>query len=169
MKHCLICLNCKKKFEPNIFILRCEDCNSVVKVDYKDPPKDEISLLDSLLESKLSSLGEGNTPTIHLNNFAKKINHNSVYAKLEFLSPTGSFKDRGSNILLNVAKKFGVNEFVEDSSGNAGASLAAYASFMNIKANIFVPSSTSQAKKEQIKVYGAKLFSIDGSRNDTTV
>ena len=68
---------------------------------------------------------------------------------------------------MNIAKNFGVNEFVEDSR-NAGA-LAAHASFMNINANIFIPHKTPDAKKEQIRVYGAKLFQIEGSRNDTTI
>ncbi len=169
MKHCLICVNCKKKFQPSIFTLKCYDCDSVLKVEYKTHPKDEFSMLDSLFGLEVTSLGDGNTPIIPLCNLGKKIDHNYVYAKLEFLSPTGSFKDRGSNILLNVAKKFGVSEFIEDSSGNAGASLAAYASFMNIKANIFVPAIASEAKKKQIQVYGAKIFPVEGSRNDTTI
>ena len=137
MKHCLICINCKKKYKPSIFLLRCDECNSVVKVEYNHPPKDKNSMMNSLMNSSFFSLGDGDTPIIHLRNLGKKIEHNFLYAKLEFLSPTGSFKDRGSNILMNIAKNFGVNEFVEDSSGNAGASLAAHASFMNINANIF--------------------------------
>ncbi len=169
MKHCLICINCKKKYKPSIFLLRCDDCNSVVKVEYDHPPKDKNSMMNSLMKSSFFSLGDGDTPIIHLRNLGKKIEHNFLYAKLEFLSPTGSFKDRGSNILMNIAKNFGVNEFIEDSSGNAGASLAAYASFMNINANIFIPHKTPDAKKEQIRVYGAKLFQIEGSRNDTTI
>ena len=70
MKHCLICTNCKKKHKPSIFLLRCDDCNSVLKVKYKDFPKDKKSMMDSLLGSTSISLGDGDTPTIPLSNIS---------------------------------------------------------------------------------------------------
>ena len=72
MKHCLICINCKKKYKPSIFLLRCDDCNSVVKVEYDHPPKDKNSMMNSLMKSSFFSLGDGDTPIIHLRNLGEK-------------------------------------------------------------------------------------------------
>ena len=80
MKHCLICINCKKKYKPSIFLLRCDECNSVVKVEYNHPPKDKNSMMNSLMNSSFFSLGDGDTPIIHLRNLGKKIEHNFLYA-----------------------------------------------------------------------------------------
>jgi len=81
--------------------------------------------------------------------------------------PTGSFKDRGGAVLLHHIHGLGISDIVEDSSGNAGASIAAYAAAAGIKSRIFVPSSTSPAKTAQISAYGAEIVSVPGSREDT--
>src|SRR4051794_6814100 len=72
-------------------------------------------------------LGEGNTPVIRLERWAAQHNLGAVYAKLEHLQLTGSFKDRGTATLVGRALALGARRLVEDSSGNAGASMAAYA------------------------------------------
>ncbi len=84
---------------------------------------------------------------------------------MDFLTPTGSFKDRGAKYMINWLKRYNINEVVEDSSGNAGASIAAYCSAANIKCSIFLPESTSTAKIKQIAAYGAKIIKISGSRD----
>ena len=61
------------------------------------------------------SLGEGSTPLIPLNKIGKRLGLEKLFAKLEFMSPTGSFKDRGSSLVINIARKERVEEFVEDS------------------------------------------------------
>ena len=114
------------------------------------------------------SLGEGNTPCVELTSLDKLLGLQRLYAKLEFLNPTGSFKDRGTAVLMSVAKEEGVTEVVEDSSGNAGASVAGYAARAGIKAHIFVPASAPPAKIQQIEVYGAEVHSIEGSREEST-
>jgi len=80
--------------------------------------------------------------------------------------PTGSFKDRGAAVLVSFLKHLGVEEVVEDSSGNAAASLAAYCAYAGIKARIFVPAYASPAKLQQIQTYGAELVPVPGSRAD---
>ena len=112
-------------------------------------------------ESEPVSLGEGNTPLVWAEAFGRKIAF-----KCEFLNPSGSFKDRGSTVIATRLKSQGVTEVVEDSSGNAGASLAAYAARAGIKARIFVPESASGPKRRQIEAYGAELVPIPGSRSD---
>jgi threonine synthase len=84
------------------------------------------------------------------------------------VAPTGSFKDRGSAVLVSAALEQGVREFVEDSSGNAGASLAAYASAASIRAHIFAPAGASPGKLQQIGVFGAELHAVEGPRQAAT-
>jgi len=108
----------------------------------------------------LITLGEGNTPLIWSEVFGKKIGF-----KLESLNPTGSFKDRGTAVLLSWLAATGVTEAVEDSSGNAGASFAAYAARSGIKARIFIPAYASGPKRAQIESYGADVISVPGPRS----
>ena len=84
------------------------------------------------------------------------------------MNPTGSFKDRGTSIMISALKAMGIRELVEDSSGNAGASLSAYAAMSNITAHIFVPESAPAPKIGQIQVYGAIIHKIPGTRDATT-
>ncbi len=112
------------------------------------------------------SLGEGDTPCVHLTTFYARLPN--LYAKLEFLNPTGSFKDRGTATMLSVAAEHGVVELVEDSSGNAGASVSAYAARAGIKSHIFVPADAPEAKLRQIKAYGTEVHPIEGPRQSVT-
>jgi len=109
------------------------------------------------------SLGEGNTPLIQVDIMGRH-----VAFKCEYINPSGSFKDRGSALIAAWLCSRGVNEAVEDSSGNAGASFAAYAARAGIKARIFVPDSASGPKRRQIEAYGAELVPVAGSRADVT-
>jgi threonine synthase len=107
------------------------------------------------------SLGEGNTPLVDVN-----INSQTVWLKLEYLNPTGSYKDRGSAVLTSFLISRGVTAAVEDSSGNAGASFAAYAARAGIQAGVFIPESASGPKRKQIEAYGAKIHLIPGPRKE---
>lgn len=108
------------------------------------------------------SMGEGYTPLLQLN-----IAGNLVYVKQEQLFPTGSYKDRGATLLMSYAKKLGVQQVVQDSSGNAGCAIAAYAANAGISCDIFVPEDTSEAKLAQIRAYGANLILVNGDREAT--
>jgi threonine synthase len=110
-------------------------------------------------DSERISLGEGWTQLA-----TAVVDGAPIFLKMDFLSPTGSFKDRGSAVMLTKLKEWGITEVIEDSSGNAGASVAAYAAAAGIRANIFIPASTSAAKATQISMYGAKLVRVDGTR-----
>lgn len=114
------------------------------------------------------TLGEGQTPLVELNKTAQRLGLGRLWAKLEFQSPTGSFKDRGSAVLASAAVEAGVTEFVEDSSGNAGASIAAYAAAGGLKAHVFVPASAARGKLDQISVFGAILHPVEGPRQAAT-
>jgi threonine synthase len=114
------------------------------------------------------TLGECNTPIVAMPSAAQAAGVERLYGKLEFASPTGSFKDRGAAMMMSAAVEHGVTEVVEDSSGNAGAAVSAYAAHAGISAHIFAPSSAPPAKLRQISVYGATLHTIEGPREATT-
>lgn len=107
------------------------------------------------------SLGEGFTPLVHSETW------NAVF-KLEYVSPTGSFKDRGATTTLSRAAALGVDRIVEDSSGNAGAAIATYAARAGIPAEIYVPASAKPGKLRAIERAGATVNRIAGSRGDVT-
>jgi threonine synthase len=105
------------------------------------------------------SLGEGDTPLAWISFQGKRIG-----MKCEYLNPTGSFKDRGSCVLTSYLLGQGVQNAVEDSSGNAGASFAAFAARAGIHVSVFIPTSASGPKKMQIQKTGAEVIQIPGSR-----
>jgi threonine synthase len=112
-------------------------------------------------EARMVTLGEGNTPLI-----AARLDGGEVWLKLEGSNPTGSYKDRGSAVLAGFLAGRGVKEAVEDSSGNAGASFAAYAARAGIRARVYVPESASGPKRRQIEAYGAEIMPIPGPRSN---
>lgn len=109
------------------------------------------------------SLGEGWTPLI-----ADQWAGRSLYWKLDALMPTGSYKDRGVSVMVNWLKGLGYESLADDSSGNAGASLACYAGRAGMRACIFVPASAPYPKKAQVAVYGAELVEVPGARSEAT-
>lgn len=107
------------------------------------------------------TLGEGWTPLI-----GGSLDGVSLLMKLEFMMPTGSFKDRGMTALITYLKGRGIDHVLEDSSGNAGASLAAYSAAAGMKARILVPETASYPKISQMAATGADVVTIKGSRQD---
>ena len=107
------------------------------------------------------SLGEGNTPLIW-----RYIDDRNIGFKMESQNPTGSFKDRGTAVLMSWLKAAGIEAAVEDSSGNAGASFAAYASWTGIRGKVFIPDSASGPKRQQIESYGSEVVPVSGPRSN---
>jgi threonine synthase len=107
------------------------------------------------------SLGEGWTPLV-----PGDWGGAPVRFKLEFTMPTGSFKDRGMTVMVSYLKSRGVDRVLEDSSGNAGASLSAYAAAAGLECRILVPETASYPKIAQIAACGADVVTVPGSRQD---
>ncbi len=114
------------------------------------------------------TLGEGDTPLVPLQRWGERHGLQRVYAKLEYVSPTGSFKDRGAAVVVAKAAEWGIGRMVEDSSGNAGASIAAYSARAGIPCDIFVPAAAPTAKVRPIERCGANVRRIQGTRADVT-
>jgi threonine synthase len=105
------------------------------------------------------SMGEGQTPLVVLDD-----DRPSVLAKLDFLMPTLSFKDRGAAVLVTVARALGAEELVADSSGNAGAAIAAYAARARLSCRVYVPEATASQKLAQLTAHGADVLVVKGGR-----
>ena len=170
-----ICHACNRTYPIHTIRYKC-DCGGVLnlKKEGNSFPLDEISGRSSTLwryreaipvddDSSIVSLGEGMTPLLSFHDTESK-----HYLKLDFISPTGSYKDRGASVLISKLKELGIREVVEDSSGNAGAAIAAYCARAGIGCTIYCPASTSKGKLAQIGAYGARLKLIEGNRAATT-
>lgn len=107
------------------------------------------------------SLGEGLTPMVALDWAGHR-----VHFKLEWFNPTSSFKDRGVSVMISHLRSQGADRVLEDSSGNGGAAVAAYAAAAGIRAKILVPTATSAAKVLQARAFGAEIELVAGTRDE---
>ena len=165
-----ICSKCGKRVSTTTRQAKCE-CGGLWNLDYV-PPKFSLDDIDrdewSMFRYrkfmavdgdgwKDISLGEGMTPVVRLDE--------NVLLKMDYFMPTLSFKDRGAAVLIAHCKAIGVDYVVQDSSGNAGNSVAAYAGKAGIKCEIFVPEGTSPGKIDMIRAHGAACTVVSGSRD----
>jgi threonine synthase len=165
-----ICVRCGQTENTATRRARCV-CGGLWKLDFK-PPKFNLGLIDGNtwnifryraflpLETDLwrdITLGEGLTPVIQFDQ--------DLLLKMDYCMPTLSFKDRGAAVLITHCKTIGVDAVVQDSSGNAGNSVAAYCGRAGIACEIFVPEGTSPKKITMIKSHGARVTVIPGSRD----
>lgn len=107
------------------------------------------------------TLGEGMTPLVD-------VAEADAEFKLEYVFPTGSFKDRGATMIVTRANELGVDRIIDDSSGNAGHAIATYAARAGIDTEIYVPAGVKAAKLRAIEHAGAKPVRIEGNRQDVT-
>lgn len=166
----LICERCGQPCD-NLLAWRCETCGGPLWFA-RLPPFDPEAIRQHewslwryaalLPVIRRFSLGEGMTPLI------PAATNMPFLAKLEFVSPTGSFKDRGVAVMLNHLLGQDVAAVVEDSSGNAGAAVAAYASNIGMAASIYVPAQAPPNKISQIARYGAAVVKVSGPRAAAT-
>ncbi|NWG11785.1 pyridoxal-phosphate dependent enzyme [Candidatus Bathyarchaeota archaeon] len=165
---CSVC----NSLSSNLLDFKCSSCNSPLivkqkrKFDVKQIGNDNHSLwryakfFPYIKETEITTLGEGWTPLVRFSD--------NVHFKLESLNPTGSFKDRGSTVLISALHKLVKKAqcyISEDSSGNAGASIAAYATNAGLKAKIYVSENVAGPKFNQIQFYGAEVEKVQGSRS----
>ncbi|MFD5109899.1 threonine synthase [Streptomyces cinereoruber] len=109
------------------------------------------------------SLGEGCTPMVPVEWAGQR-----VHFKLEWFNPTSSFKDRGVSVMMSHLVAHGAERVLEDSSGNGGSSVAAYAAAAGVRAKIIVPAATSEAKILQARAYGAEVELVGGTRDEVS-
>lgn len=108
------------------------------------------------------SMGEGMTPLVE-----QSWGDLRPFFKLEWFNPTSSFKDRGTTVMLSALRQLGVEAVLEDSSGNGGASVAAYGAAGGLRARVLAPAYASPAKIAQIRAYGAEVQLVEGPREES--
>ena len=119
-------------------------------------------------DTRLISLGEGNTPLIRLHNIPETLGKDvDIYIKYEGLNPTGSFKDRGMTMAVTKAVESGSKAIICASTGNTSASAAAYAARAGIKAFVLIPEGKiALGKLAQAMIHGAVIIQIKGNFDD---
>ncbi len=119
-------------------------------------------------DTRIISLGEGNTPLIRLHNIPRLIGQDvDIYVKYEGLNPTGSFKDRGMTMAVTKAMEEGSHAIICASTGNTSAAAAAYAARAGIKAFVLIPDGKiAIGKLAQTMMYGATILQIKGNFDD---
>jgi threonine synthase len=119
-------------------------------------------------DTRLISLGEGNTPLIQLQNISDLLDKKvDIYVKYEGLNPTGSFKDRGMTMAVTKAVEDGAKAIICASTGNTSASAAAYAARAGITAFVLIPDGKiAQGKLAQAMMEGAVILQIKGNFDD---
>lgn len=168
------CGNCRRPYAPEGFPAVCPACGGVFElsrpIEYAlnaDAGDHGLARFRPCLtlppDAPLISLAEGGTPLL-----AAETEAGTVHFKCEHLNPTGSFKDRAAALIVSALAAGGVREVVEDSSGNAGAALAAYAARAGIGVRVFVPAQAAGPKRAQIAAYGAQIVEVPGPRQAAT-
>jgi len=127
-----------------------------------DKYRDRLPIHD---DTRIISLGEGNTPLIRLNNIPGLLKKNiDIYVKYEGLNPTGSFKDRGMTMAVTKAVEEGSRAIICASTGNTSASAAAYAARAGITAFVLIPEGKiAMGKLAQAMMHGAVVIQIKGN------
>ena len=112
----------------------------------------------------------GGTPILKLNGYSKKreITEATVLAKLEYLNPAGSVKDRIALAMIKDAEEKGILKpgatIIEPTSGNTGIGLASVAAAKGYKAILTLPDTMSVERRNLLKAYGAELVLTEGAK-----
>ena len=172
----LVCVECGQKMSlENSY--ECNQCGASLEVVYDYSKIDKRHVQTLFKEAKtfwdyhpflpvrdagnIISLGEGFTPLIE----SRRIGHEmgiDLYFKDETRNPSCAFKDRPNTVGISVAKELGINTVTIASTGNGGASLAAYAAKEGMKCMVFVPATTPSEKVTQARVHGAEIVKVNG-------
>src|SRR5262245_2368178 len=125
--------------------------------------------LDFVPEHARITLGEGNTPLVRSRRIGPSVGLAHLYFKLEFANPTASYKDRFAAAAVSHMKAAGQTRCVATSSGNTGASLAAYCAAAGIECLIAIVEAAPEGKLQQMLAYGARLYRVRGFGIDPLV
>ncbi|HXV48787.1 MAG TPA: threonine synthase [Candidatus Binatia bacterium] len=112
--------------------------------------------------SSIVSLGEGDTPLVGAKRLGEKLKIFNLHLKNDTVLPTGSLKDRSNSVGISVARELGFSTATVMSTGNAAASVAAYAAAAGLQSVVMVPKGTAASKIIQARAYGATVVLIDG-------
>lgn len=170
-QHQVVCRDCTtERIDTSAF--RCPVCGGEYTTSYGSPPASLdgqpgiwrwSSVLPIDTDGPRVSLGEGNTPLVPL---AARAGIPAIAVKCEHLNPTGSFKDRILAIAATLVVQRGLRGFVGTSSGNGGASAAAYARRGGFSTLLFTLSDVAAQKLLQIRALGGHAYMLSGIGHD---
>jgi len=180
LANALKCSNCNKLYKVSEIINVSPCCKQPLLVEYE--PQSTFSK-DDLIEREnnlwryfemlpvkdlinMISLGEGFTPILPLKKLSDKYGYSSLLMKDESHNPTGSFKARGISVAISKAKELGIDKFIIPTAGNAGGALAAYCAKADMECIVIMPAHTPDVFKDECKLYGANLITVEGLIND---
>lgn len=164
---CEVCMHA----EPlDAAIWRCPQCGGALALDgpndfaaatihRDDPSLWRYADLLPVAKEHARSLGEGMTPLV-----PGTLAGREVWFKLDYVLPTGSFKDRGAAVLVAHLRRLGLTRIIVDSSGNAAAAMAGYSAAGGIACTVYAPATTSPAKLTQARAFGAAVILVEGDR-----
>jgi threonine synthase len=119
-------------------------------------------LLDGVDNIELISMGEGGTCLVKSRHIGPELGFKNLYFKLENLNPTGSYKDRFASLAVSGLVRGKSKLCLATSSGNTGASLAAYSALAGMPCHIAVVDGAPSGKLHQMQAYGAQLWMVNG-------
>jgi threonine synthase len=176
----LVCPKCNREVPPTDRQFFCADCRTILDVQV-DLGHLSADFQDKLLRRQdatiwkwheffpvedlacIVSLGEGYTPLVHTEPLIRATGLERLYIKNDTLLPTGSLKDRSNAVGISKGKELGVTTAAVVSTGNAAASVAAYAAVAGMRAVVIISASTSPQKVAQAAIYGATIIPVEGS------
>lgn len=160
-------------------VFRCAECRCIlearVRIDHLTPADFErmrrsrdrsiwrwFDFFPVEERSSIVSLGEGGTPLIPARRLGEQLGLPNLYLKNDTVLPTGSLKDRSNSVGISIARELGFETAAVMSTGNAAASVAAYAAAAGMKSVVMVPKGTAPSKIVQARAYGASVAVIEG-------
>lgn len=179
-----VCVSCGAEYEAVPTLTTCKKCGGIldIKYDYsyiksvltKDKLKTRensmwryLELLPVTGESKVRKLRVGWSPMYNAAALAEKIGIKTLYIKDDGINPTSSLKDRASAMAVVKAEEAGLHTIACSSTGNAASSLAGNSAAAGYKSYIFVPERAPKGKVAQLMMFGATVFLVKGSYEDT--
>jgi threonine synthase len=155
----------------------CPRCDGILDLRFPEKPDAGLEAFDSGLWSwqrwlptcapeQRVTLGEGRSPLLACHRLGRELGLSDFFIKNDSGLPTGSFKDRAIALATSLARNYGRPGVVVSSSGNAGASAAAYAARAGLPAVVFVPANAPKNKLAEIRVHGVRLVIVRGETSD---
>ncbi|MDA8586523.1 pyridoxal-phosphate dependent enzyme [Rhodobacteraceae bacterium] len=174
----LYCFSCQKSYDFEMRFTPCNTCSNPLQVKYgttikssdfnalaADPTGFGLSRFKDLLplpsDVDCVSLGEGNTPLIQLPKLSIETGLEKLWVKNESANPSWSFKDRLNSVNASLAKAYSFPGIIASSTGNHGASAAAYAAAAGLKSVVLFPDGTPDIYLKQVQAYGGTAVSMD--------
>jgi threonine synthase len=125
-----------------------------------------LELLPVSDERYVVSLGEGYTPLLRARRLGESLGLRNLLVKDEGRNPTGSFKDRPISVTVSALRELGVRSVAIPTSGNAGASLAAYGVLAGLEVHVAMPKDTPRPIYAEVSVRGVDVVLVEGLISD---